>query len=130
MAHGPDALVEAEGEPADLEYVADYEIDADGQPSNVQLETERTKVIPSQPSEEDVVRAGGRLPTGALRLTVPSELDVGGERGGRRDRFYIPPEDAAQESTLYQVVEVRSDQNAMTGTEKQTVMVERLGGYE
>jgi len=120
---GPDAIVAQHGVTVTHEYVTDYSLDANGQvdPNSVVTTTDEISVVISKPSEEDTQRHEGRLSTGGLRLTVPSDQDVSGERGGRRDQFQIDGE-------WYEVVEVQDDEHPLTGTAKQTVLVDRLGG--
>jgi len=120
---GPDAIVAAHGVTVTHEYVTDYSLDANGQvdPGSVVTDSDDIQAIVSKPSEEDTQRHEGRLSTGGLRLTVPSDRDVSGERGGRRDRFQVDDE-------WYEVVEVQDDEHPVTGTAKQTVLVDRLGG--
>jgi hypothetical protein len=120
---GPDTIVKQHGETVTHEYVTDYQLDANGQvdPSSVVTESDDIQAVVSQPSEQDQQRVDGRLSTGSLRLTVASDQDVSGERGGRRDRFQVDGE-------WYEVVEVQADEHPVTGTAKQTVLVDRLGG--
>ena len=120
---GPDAIVKQHGETVTHEYVTDYQLDANGQvdPSSVVTESDDIQAVVSQPNEQDQQRVDGRLSTGSLRLTVASDQDVSGERGGRRDRFQVDGE-------WYEVVEVQADEHPVTGTAKQTVLVDRLGG--
>jgi len=121
---GPDAIVKQHGETVTHEYVTDYEVDANGQvdESTVVTETRTIPAVVSQPSEEDTHRLEGRLSTGSLKLTVESDRDVRADRGGRRDRVMV-------DGTVYKVVEVRDDEHPVTGTRKQTVLVERLDGH-
>ena len=120
---GPDAIVEDAGKLVTHQYVTDYDLTDEGQVDQNSLDTdqEEIKAVISQPSEEDTQRHEGRLSTGSLRLTVKSDRDVQGDRGGRPDRFKI-------DGDWYQVVEVRDDEHPITGTKKQTVLVNRLGG--
>jgi len=121
----PDAIVENTGQTVTHEYVTDYQLDENGQvdPASISTDSDEIPAVISQPSEEDQQRHEGRLSTGSLQLTVKSSRDVQGDRGGRRDRFQIDGE-------WYQVVEVRDDEHPITGTKKQTVLVDRLGGRE
>lgn len=123
MSTRPDTIVERAGEDVDHEYVTDYSLDANGQvdPDSIVTTTDTIKAIVSQPSEQDEQRFDGRLSTGALKLTVMSDRDIQGDRGGRRDQIY-------RDGTPYEVQEVRDDENPLTGTQKQTVLVDRLGG--
>jgi hypothetical protein len=120
---GPDDLVAEHGETVGHEYVTDYALTGEGQvdPDSVVTQTDEIQAVVSAPSEQDQQRVDGRLSTGSLRLTVPSDRDVSGERGGRRDRFHVDDE-------VYEVVEVQADEHPITGTTKQTVLVDRLGG--
>jgi len=120
---GPDELVDRTGETVVHEFVTDYDLTAEGQVDQNSITTEQDKIkaVISQPSETDAQRLEGRLSTGSLRLTVKSDRDVQGDRGGRPDRFEI-------DADWYQVVEVRDDLHPITGIEKQTVLVDRLGG--
>ena len=120
---GPNQLVEQFGETVTHEYVTDYELDNNGQVDPDSLETveEEIPAIVSAPSEEDTQRLEGRLSAGSLQLTVPSDQDVRGDRGGRRDRFEI-------RDHRYEVVDVQDDIHPVTGTEKVTVFADRLGG--
>ena len=120
---GPDDLVDRTGQTVTHEYVTDYDLTDEGQVDQPSLVTEQDeiKAVISQPSEEDTQRLEGRLSTGSLRLTVKSDRDVQGDRGGRPDRFKI-------DDDWYQVVEVRDDLHPITGIKKQTVLVDRLGG--
>jgi len=120
---GPDAIVERTGQTVTHEYVTDYDLTAEGQVDQNSITTEQEKIpaVISQPSEEDTQRHEGRLSTGSLRLTVKSDRDVQGNRGGRPDRFKI-------DGDWYVIVEVRDDEHPITGTKKQTVLVDRLGG--
>jgi hypothetical protein len=122
---GPDALIEQFGETVEHEWVTDYALDSNGQvdPDSLQTEREELQAVVSNPSEEDERRLGGRLSIGALQATVPSDRDVQADRGGRRDRFYV-------DGDAYTVAEVRHDTHPVTGTEKQTVLLNRLGGHE
>ena len=120
---GPDELVDRTGETVIHEYVTDYDLTAEGQVDQNSLVTDQDEIeaVISQPSEKDTQRLEGRLSTGSLRLTVKSDRDVQGDRGGRPDRFEI-------DDDWYVVVEVRDDEHPITGTKKQTVLVDRLGG--
>jgi len=120
---GPDAIVDATGQTVTHEYVTDYTLTDEGQvdPNSIVTATDEIKAVVSQPSEQDTQRLEGRLSSGSLRLTVKSTRDVQGDRGGRHDRFQVGED-------WYQVVEVRDDEHPITGTTKQTVLVERLGG--
>lgn len=171
-ATGPNAIVARRGEPVVHEYVEDYELDANGQvdPASVRTRIQEIPAIVSQPRREDEQRLEGRLQTGGIRMTVPSDVDIRADRGGQRDLIYRIPVvewgdlgwgvagwgesswggsyypdtgwgdlgwgesgwggtmDADVEHEPYQVIEVRSDRNPMTGTEKQTVIANRHGG--
>jgi len=120
---GPNDIVAEHGVTVTHEYVTDYALDDNGQvdPDSIVTATDEVPAIVSQPSEEDTQRLEGRLSTGGLRLTVASDRDVSGDRGGRRDRFHVDGE-------AYEVVEVRDDEHPITGAAKQTVIVDRLGG--
>lgn len=120
---GPDAIIESHGETVTHEYVTDYSLDANGQvdPASVVTTSEDIQAIVSSPTEEDVQRMEGRLSDGGYRLTVPTDQDVSGDRGGRRDRFTV-------RGVECEVMEVRDDEHPVTGTTKQTVLVDRLGG--
>lgn len=139
---GPDRIVERAGETITLERVIDYEIDANGQVQNVETELETVNAIVSQPSEEDEQRVEGRLSTGSLKLTLPSDVDVAGDRDAERDRIYRPSVSGWEEggwgesgwggvpstARRYRVVEARNDRNPLTGTSKLTVIVDEDGG--
>lgn len=120
---GPDALVEVHGQQVTHELVTDYALDANGQvdPDSLETDTEEIQAIVSNPSDQDQRRHDGRLGTGSKRLTVPSDQDVSGSRGGRPDHFVV-------DGTRFVVVEVRDDVHPVTGTEKLTVLVEQLAG--
>lgn len=119
----PDAIVAAHGRTVTHEYVTAYSLDANGQvdESSIVTAAEEIQAVVSNPSEEDQQRLEGRLSTGSLRLTIDSDRDVSGDRGGRRDRFQVGGE-------WFEVVEVQADEHPMTGTAKQTVLVDRIGG--
>lgn len=120
---GPDTIVDQFGTIVTHEYVTAYGLDNNGQvdPGSITTAADEIPVIISQPSEEDQQRLEGRLSTGGRRLTVKSDRDIRGDRGGRRDRILIDGE-------WYEVVEVRDDEHPITGTAKQTVLVDTLGG--
>ena len=139
---GPDRVVEKRGVDAELEVVTDYELDDGGQvdPDSIERVSTTINVVPSHPSEEDEQRTEGRLSTGSLRLTVASDVDVSADRDGRRDRIYMPPrngygsaygENYGGEATArrFEVVEVIDDRHPLTGTQKKTVLVDRLEGH-
>lgn len=125
MSGRVDANVEAHGEDVDHEYVTDYDLDANGQvdQSSIVTATDTIKAIVSKPTEEDEQRLEGRLSTGSLKLTVPSDRDIQADRGGRWDRIH-------RDGRIYKVVDVQDDRHPFTGTTKQTVFVSRLGGRE
>jgi len=119
----PDRLVAEHGEDVEHEYVTDYDLDANGQvdPSSIATQTDTIKAIVSQPSEDDERRLEGRLSTGSLRLTVASDRDIRGDRGGQSDKIH-------RDGRTYKVEEVRDDEHPLTGTRKQTVIAELVGG--
>ena len=120
----PDQLVDAAGELVTHEFVTDYDLDENGQvdPDSIETNSEERLAVVSNPSDEDEQRHEGRLSTGSFRLTVKSDADIRADRGGRRDRIEVRGE-------LTEVLEVRRDRNALTGTEKQTVLVDRIEGH-
>ena len=140
----PDEIVERNGEPVTLIRVSDFAVDANGQvnPDSVEIELIDTKAIVSNPTEEDEQRLEGRLSTGSIRVTLPSDLDVSADRGGRRDRLFRPAVDgwgsgawgggvwggADPATRVYEIVDVRSDRNPLSGTRKQTVIADERGG--
>lgn len=142
MSAGPDRLVAEHGEKVTIERVIDYELDANGQVTNLQTEYENVLAVPSQPTEEDLQRTDGRLSTSSLRLTLTSDADVEADRGGERDRVYYPARDPNGDGTFgedsfggrnpderaYQVVEVQDDEHPITNTRKRTALVSELGG--
>ena len=143
-ASGPDAIVERAGELVTLERVIDYAVDESGQVVDKETELVDIPAVISQPSEKDEQRLEGRLETGAIKLTVPSDEDVRGDRDGQRDRIYRPAlagwGDAGwgdggwggseAKTRLYQVVEVIDDTHALTGTRKKSVMLNELSSHE
>jgi len=118
---GPDALVEDKGEAVELERLTDYSVDADGQITNKTTETVTIKAIVSNPTEEDQRLLEGRLSTGSLKLTVKSTRDVRADRDGQRDKI-------TRDGRTYGVMKVVNDRNPLTGTQKQTVFVDEIGG--
>jgi hypothetical protein len=124
MMATPDQLVADHGRDVTHEYVTAYDLDSNGQvdPSTLTTQEQTISAIVSNPTEEDEQRVDGRLSTGARRLTVDSGLDVKADRPGRRDRITIDGE-------LYKVVDVSDDIHPITGTQKLTVVLDRLGGY-
>lgn len=139
---GPDDIVARAGEPITLERAVDYEIDANGQVQTLETERVTTEAIVSQPTEEDEQRLEGRLSTGSLKMTLPSNTDVAADRDGQRDRIYRPElagwgEDgwgddgwggSAPEKRIYEVVEVRDDKHPLTGALKLTIIADELDG--
>jgi hypothetical protein len=123
MSGGPDALVERAGETVAHEYATEYELDANGQvaPDSVETTTEEIQAVVSEPSETDEQRLEGRLSAGSIKLTVSSGVDVQRDRGGERDKIH-------RDGRVYEVEEVRDDSHPMTGTRKQTVIANELGG--
>ena len=121
---GPDGLVAQSDETVTHEFVTDYNVDDNGQvePDSIVVDTVERPAIVSSPSEEDEQRHEGRLSTGSFRLTLLSDADVKGDRGGRRDRFAV-------RGQWTEVVEVRDDTHPITGTQKLTVLVDRLDGH-
>ncbi len=120
---GPDTLVSQYGQAVTHEYVTDYSLTAAGQvdTSSVVTTTDTIDAVISQPSEEDTQRIEGRLSAGARQLTVASSVDIQATRGGRRDKITIAGD-------VFEVMEVRDDTHPVTGTRKQTVLIDRLGG--
>ena len=120
----PNRLVEKSGEELTLTRVVDFETGMDGV-SGVQREVLTFKGIVSNPSEEQEQRLEGRLETGAITITVDSDLDIEANRDGGRDRVIRPNTDDVEteiDGSIYTVIDVTRDRHPIVGVEKTTVV--------
>ena len=127
----PDSLVAQFGETVTITRVTSYDAGRDGV-SNVTREFEDIKAVISQPDESDEQRLAGRLESGAITATVPTDTDVQSDRDGGRDRIIRPavsdPENPPDDVRLYTVEEVADDTHPMVGIDKLTVTCSEFGG--
>lgn len=119
----PNAMVEAYGESVTLERVTNAVFDDNREldPAASTIESVTIEMFVSSPSEEDIVRAEGRVSLPTLKGTVDSSIDIQADRRGRPDRI-------TRGGTTYSVDEVRSDTHPMLDLEKQTVLLGPLPG--
>ena len=129
----PDSLVEQFGETVTLTRVSSFDAGRDGV-TNVTREFTDVKAVISQPDESDEQRLAGRLESGAITATVPTDTDVQSDRDGGRDRLIRPavsdPENPPDDVRLYTVEEVADDTHPMVGIDKLTLMCSEFGGRE
>lgn len=119
----PNTLVEQRGQTVTLERVTSPVFDGYDELDEAAstIETVDILAILSNPSENDMTRAEGRMGTPTYRMTVDSNTDIKADRTGRPDRVQIG-------STWFEVGEVQDDLHPMTGTEKKTVVLDSLPG--
>lgn len=117
----PNQMVEANGEPITVEYVADAEFDTDYNLDEEASTIEEfdSKAIVSNPSRETERRMEGIGVRPRYELTVPSGADINPDRQGRPDRIEVRGETT-------QVVDEQFQTHPLTGTEKKTVVVSGL----
>lgn len=125
----PDDLIERHGDPITISRVVDYTMSAEGV-SDVVRRFDHTKGIVSAPSETDTQRPEGRVDTGNLTVTVPSDQDVQVERQGGRDRValgHIDPDDDP-DPDAYTVTDVSDDTHPIADVTKTTLTTEKWTG--
>ena len=97
----PDSLIESFGEGIALTRVVEHDTGRDGV-SEVTREIETTEGVVSSPGEEAEQRLEGRVESGMITVTVPSDTDVRADRDGGRDRLLRPaPDIPASALTLW-----------------------------
>jgi len=126
MTSGPNRIVERKGE--DVTHI-EVLVDTENGEEIARTESEtQTKAIVSQPTEEDIQQLEGRVDSTTYRLTVPSDLDVALFRDvdpADLDQHYARDEFIVR-GTRCEVASggVSDDVHPLTGTEKQTVVVQ------
>ena len=127
----PDSLIESFGESVTLTRVIDYTTGRDGV-TGVTREFETVKGIVSSPGEEAEQRLEGRVESGMITVTVPSDTDVKADRDGGRDRLLRPsvsdPENPPEGVRLYTVEDVQRDRHPIAGVDKLTLTCSEFGG--
>ena len=97
----PDSLIESFGEGIAITRVVEHDTGRDGV-SEVTREIETTEGVVSSPGEEAEQRLEGRVESGMITVTVPSDTDVRADRDGGRDRLLRPaPDISADALTLW-----------------------------
>ena len=127
----PDSLIESFGESVTLTRVTDYTTGRDGV-TGVTREFETVKGVVSSPGEEAAQRLEGRVESGMITVTVPSDTDVKADRDGGRDRLLRPsvsdPENPPEGVRLYTVEDVTRDRHPIAGVDKLTLTCSEFGG--
>ena len=126
---GPNTIIENNGE--DITHITVLVDTENGEETNrTESETE-TKAVVSSPSEEDLQQIEGRVNSTTYKLTVPSDLDVQLFREldtPNLDQHYARDEFIVRD-TRCEIASggISKDTHPMTGTEKQTVIVQAKG---
>ena len=127
----PDSLIESFGEDVTLTRVIDYTTGRDGV-TGVTREFETVKGRVSSPGEDAEQRLEGRVESGMITVTVPSDTDVKADREGGRDRLLrasvADPENPPEGVRLYTVEDVTRDRNPIAGVDKLTLTCSEFGG--
>ena len=97
----PDSIIESFGEGIAITRVVEHGTGRDGV-SEVAREIETTEGVVSSPGEDAEQRLEGRVESGMITVTVPSDTDVRADRDGGRDRLLRPaPDIPASALTLW-----------------------------
>ena len=127
----PDSIIESFGEGIAITRVVEHDTGRDGV-SEVAREIETTEGVVSSPGEEAAQRLEGRVESGMITVTVPSDTDVKADRDGGRDRLLRPsvsdPENPPEGVRLYTVEDVTRDRHPIAGVDKLTLMCSEFGG--
>jgi len=122
----PDNIVATNGETVDLNRLTDAVVDTNEQldESASTFETVQVKAVPSQVSEEDLVRLEGRVDNPSLKISVQSDVNISATRSLRADRVRYP----AGSGEIFEIATVETQTNPFTGVEKQTAVLKALPG--